>query len=155
MLIDKGILSSADLNLLTQVLKACKDIERIGDYGENLIDFYNNTYERKEELSNVARSIIDKCQNNAISLLKETLEVYKAESLDMGVKVIQERRELNADLDRDINSYFDLKSKDTAKKASYISLVFVDIMNSYQRVYSHCSNIAKLYGTDKVYEFDE
>ena len=38
---------------------------------------------------------------------------------------------------------------------SYVELIFVDIMNSYQRIYSHCSNIAKLYGTDKQYNFKD
>ena len=49
---DKGDLSEADLLTFTQTLKACKDIERIGDYGENLVDFYENAFENKIKLDN-------------------------------------------------------------------------------------------------------
>ena len=40
-------------------------------------------------------------------------------------------------------------------KRKYIDLVFVDIVNSYQRVLSHCANIAKIFGTDKTYTYTE
>ncbi|MCQ2787215.1 MAG: hypothetical protein MJ199_02310, partial [Bacilli bacterium] len=45
-------------------------------------------------------------------------------------------------------AYF--KRESTKKgQSNYISLIYVDILNSYERVYSHCANIAKLYNNDK------
>ena len=49
--------------------------------------------------------------------------------------------------------YFDNASTTNNITNGYIDYVLVDILNSYQRVFSHCSNIAKLFNNDKVYVY--
>lgn len=53
---DKGDMTPADVTALTRLLRACKDIERIGDYGETLIAFFEEAFERKEPLTGNGRN---------------------------------------------------------------------------------------------------
>ncbi|MDY6093934.1 MAG: Na/Pi cotransporter family protein [Candidatus Enteromonas sp.] len=152
---DKGELSAADVTLLTRTLRACKDIERIGDYGENLITFYENIVERKDAVPEKTKQIIVQANLDAIDLIQQTLQAFKEDNRPLSLSIIKRRRVLVERLEEAISSFIDElpSGKDTPR--SYVELIFVDIMNSYQRIYSHCSNIAKLYGTDKKYNFQD
>ncbi|MGM9874284.1 MAG: Na/Pi cotransporter family protein [Bacilli bacterium] len=153
---DKLNLTSENVSLFLTILKACKDIERIGDYGENLINFYSESKERKEKISDEDLSVFMKMNDAAFDFIKRTKTVFEKEDKNLGLSIIKERRDLIASYDDIINSHyqheFDSKSEN---KRKYIELVFVDIVNSYQRVLSHCANIAKIFGTDKKYTYSE
>lgn len=149
---DKGDLSPKDMSLFLQTLKACKDIERIGDYGENLINFYCPDDDKKINLkeSSDYQLFLD-TNNTVVSLIEETIDVFSNNDKEKAIEVIKKRRELISDIDIKINEHFNSLSTSNNKSYVYLDYVFVDIMNSYQRVLSHCSNIAKLFGNDKVY----
>lgn len=152
--VDRGDLSTADITNLTRVLRACKDIERIGDYGESLVTFFETASERKEPLEGKIKEAVLGANQNAITLIDKTIQAFKDNDRTLSLSIIKERRTLNAKIDDTIESFFDDIPTGENAARSYLDLVFVDIMNSYQRVYSHCSNIGKLYGTDKSYDFE-
>lgn len=152
---DKGDLSSTDLLHFTQTLKACKDIERIGDYGENLIDFFTNAVENKIKIDDKQFLPIKEANELTLNLLTKSINVFINGNKDDAIKVIQERRNIVSRLDEIINEHFTHLSRDEKKDANYLDLIFMDIINSYQRVCSHCSNVAKLYGNDKIYIFTD
>lgn len=152
---EKGDLSEADLLTFTQTLKACKDIERIGDYGENLVDFYENAFENKIKLDNDCFTPIREANKLTQKLIKQTIQVFENNDKSKALIIIKERRSIIKRLDEIISEHFDVLSHQDKKNTDYIDLIFMDIINSYQRVCSHCSNIAKLYGTDKVYVFSD
>lgn len=153
---DKSNLTDDNISLLLTILKACKDIERIGDYGENLINFYSESKERKEKINDDDLSFFIKMSNDALSFIKKTKEVFDKEDKNNGLSIIKDRRDLIASYDEEINNHYqkEIINKDENKR-KYIDLVFVDIVNSYQRVLSHCANIAKIFGTDKTYTYTE
>lgn len=152
---DKATLNPSDVLLLSQTLKSCKDIERIGDYGENLIDFYENANERKEKFEGLALDTLKLANNNAISIIDKTIKVLTEGDYSLALEVIQQRRDYIKITEEDIQKYFDVMLDNTnpTRKSKYIDLVFVDMVNCYERVYSHCSNIAKLFAQDKEYKF--
>ena len=78
---------------------------------------------------------------------------YVTESKEKAIEVIKQRREEINELDKVINAHFDVVSTSNQTNSNYVDYVLVDIINSYQRVLSHCSNIAKLFGNDKVYVY--
>lgn len=151
--VEKGDLTESDLKNLTITLKGCKDIERIGDYAENLLTFFTNIYERKNTVTEEYLNVLKLANTRASSIIEETIEVFKKQDTALALKVIQDRRDYIADLSAYENKHFDNVSKKKGTEASYLDLVFVDIINCYERVYSHCSNIAKLFNTDKVYDY--
>lgn len=150
---DKGSLSYNEMREFTRLLRGCKDIERIGDYGENLINFYMTANERKNTFPTLTMEVILRSHQAAIEMIKDTINVFKNGNKDEAVKIIQRRRAENKRLEEDTERLFDNMGKDEKSKSSYTDLVFFDIISCYQRVYSHCSNIAKLFGTDKEYVY--
>ena len=154
MLADKGELSPDDMITFTRTLKACKDIERIGDYGENLIDFFAPDIDKKINLRESKNyDLFVKTNKTTLELLEKTLEVFTNNDKEKAIEVIKQRREEINELDKVINAHFDVVSTSNQINSNYVDYVLVDIINSYQRVLSHCSNIAKLFGNDKVYVY--
>lgn len=151
--VEKGDLNERDLLLLTQTLKGCKDIERIGDYAENLITFFENMKEKKGKNDPSYIEFFKEENKRAISIIGTTIDVFTNSDKDLAIKVIQERRQYNAALEEKISEHFDRVSKLKSESTSYLDLVFVDMVSCYERVYSHCSNIAKLFNNDKVYVY--
>ncbi|MDD4532213.1 MAG: Na/Pi cotransporter family protein [Bacilli bacterium] len=146
---DQGDLNQGDLRTYGQTLRAIKDIERIGDYGENLIDFYAGAIERKNKIEGALRQEITIQNDYAIELLNKTKKVYELDDKDLALDVIKLRRKY-VHLVKDFSErHYERTSKKECNAMQYISLVYVDINNCYERVYSHCSNIAKLINNDK------
>lgn len=153
---DKTNLSDKDIALLLSVLKASKDIERIGDYGENLIRFFARIKEKKETLSEEERTFFVGINDETLTFIAKTIEVYEKESKELGLVVIRERRFFLERLDETVNRHFEEEGGVNGTISNrFTELVFLDIVNSYERVASHCSNIAKIFGTDKTYIVDE
>lgn len=153
---DKGNLNEADVALLLSILKASKDIERIGDYGENIINFYADIKEKKDVLTEEEKALFVQMTDEVISFIEETIEVYDKADKAKGIAVIQKRRTFLEKLDRTVNKHFEEETSANGNISThFVELIYVDIVNSYERVASHCSNIAKIFGTDKVYTISE
>lgn len=145
---ETGTLSRRDLKRHGRIMRGIKDIERIGDYGENLLTFYTNIYEKKNKFDESQLKEINQAHKMALDLITKTLNVYENSDKALALKVIKQRRDYNKKLEDYQEAYF--KRESTKKgQSDYISLIYVDILNSYERVYSHCANIAKLYNNDK------
>ena len=148
---DKGELSDYDLRNYARVMKACKDIERIGDYGNELMNFYEGESERKEKINENTKQIFIHANEIALALVIDTIDVFVNEDKQKALDLIKNRRFEISKLDEYISKHYDDIKNNGKNKVQYIDLVFVDILNSYERIYSHCSNIAKLFATDKNY----
>ena len=92
---------------------------------------------------------------SATKFIEETLEIFTNSDVEAAIKVIKERRDEISNLDKEINKHFELISIHNIEQNNYLDYVFVDILNCYQRVFSHCSNIAKLFGSDKIYVYSQ
>ena len=145
---ETGELSRRDLRRHGRIMRGIKDIERIGDYGQNLLTFYTSIYEKKNKFDEAQLKEINDAHKMALDLIEKTIDVYENSNKSLALKVIKERRDYIKKLEDYQEAYF--KRESTKKgKSNYISLIYVDILNSYERVYSHCANIAKLYNNDK------
>lgn len=145
-------LNYSDSLAYNRMLRAIKDIERIGDYGENLLNFFSNMNDKKESLDEDQKKEIYSANDIALSLINKTFTAYKDGDKKLALDIIKERREHIKTLESYQEAYF---VRETKKKASledrsdYLALIYVDILNSYERVCAHCSNIAKLFNSDK------
>lgn len=148
---DKGDLSDEELYNFSIVLRGCKDIERLGDYGENLINFYSHAKERKLKFEGYLFEKIGDLHKMAIDLVRKTQDAYINVNKEEALQIIDIRRQYVKKADEILDDYFNSIDEKTTEKVSYINLVFADIVSDYQRIYSHCSNIAKLFNHDKTY----
>ena len=139
-------------NILKQygeVLKASKDIERIGDYGENILEILLAINEKREQFNKFELKILNDLSSTAISMIDRTLKTYKNSDKNEALRIIQDRRVVVEKI-KDYEEEHFLNITKTEKNGSrYIDVVFNDFLNCYERVYSHCSNIAKLFNNDK------
>lgn len=150
---DKGSLSYKEMKEFSRILRGTKDIERLGDYGENLIGFYATANEKKDFFNERTLEILKYAHDVANKLIVDTIEVFETENKQKAIKIIQARREEHTKLDVYIEELFNNLTTNEKNKAKYSNMVIFDIMSCYQRVYAHCSNIAKLFGTDKEYVY--
>jgi len=77
--------------------------------------------------------------------------VYEKDDKKLAIQVIQLRRQYVNAAKEFSERHYERTSLKKSVATQYISLVYVDINNCYERVYSHCSNIAKLINTDKKF----
>ncbi len=153
---DKSNLSETEIALLLSVLKASKDIERIGDYGENIIGFYTDIKEKKDVLTDEEKEFFVSMTDQVIEFIARTIEVYSAADKQKGIEIIQDRRVFLKKLDDTVNKHFEAETTVSTNITSrFTELVYVDIVSCYERVASHCSNIAKIFGTDKTYTLSQ
>ncbi len=151
LLANKGDLSDSDLKLFSYVLRGCKDIERLGDYGENLITFFENAHERKIKFNDPIFKKITALNELSIKLINMTYDTYVKEDKQTALQIIEIRREYILQAESILDEYYKEIENSSSNQVDYINLVFSDIVSDYQRVYSHCSNIAKLFNNDKNY----
>lgn len=145
-----GSFTDTDQVRYARIMRAIKDVERIGDYGENLLNFYSSMYEKRERFDKNQKLELTNAHKEAIDIIMRTAKTYEKSDKKKALVIIQERRDYIQLLDNYQNAYFTREmNKKGAEKASYLSLVYVDILNCYERVYAHCANIAKLFNSDK------
>lgn len=153
---DKSNLTPEEISTLLSILKASKDIERIGDYGENIINFFIAIKEHKDYLSDKEKEFFINITDDVISFLNRTYKVYENADLEKGLAIIKERRIFVDKINTIINEHLlDETQVDSKISTRFLELVFVDLLNCYERVASHCSNICKIFGTDKSYSISE
>jgi len=148
---ETGTLTYSDHIKYNRIMRAIKDIERIGDYGETLIGFYSSIIDKRETLDDVQLKEMTAAHQSALEIINQTIEMYKNSDKVAALDIIQKRRDFISELDSFQNNHFERESKKDGEtqKISYVSMIYVDMLNSYERVYAHCSNIAKLYNSDK------
>jgi len=154
---NKMDMSEDDILLLSIVLKACKDIERIGDYAENLITFFETAMEKDGSISDENLKNFIQFSKDSMELIKKTIEVFRNNDKEKCIDVIKARRTINQKITEIGEAQFkfliDNSGKEKSGKNKYMDLVFIDALNCFERINSHCSNIAKLYGNDKTYGY--
>ena len=131
-----------DIALYSRILKTYKDIERIGDHCENLIEYFDEFFATNETISDEARKDI----NDMLALVKEMLqnamESFHYKNTFLANIVMEKENQLDA-LNKEAREKHVkriISDADSGKK--YISLVFVDLTGNIERIGDHCQNIA-------------
>jgi phosphate transport system protein len=131
--------AARDLRLITTALKITTDLERIGDMAVNLC-------ERAVELNQVAqlKPFIDipRMADIAQTMLRESLNAFVQEDVDLALKVCRDDDEIDALTDqlfRELLSYM-IEDQKTITRA--IRLLF--IAKYLERIADHATNIAEM-----------
>ncbi len=141
---DKSNLNEEDISILLSILKGSKDIERIGDYGENIINFYISIKEKKDHLNDKEKGLFVSLTDEVINLISKTINVYENNSKEKGIEIIKERRLFVEKINKIIDEHLLDESKiENTISTRFLELIFVDVLNCYERVASHCSNFLK------------
>ena len=133
-------LSNEDSQVVSKILHAIGDFERLGDHACNLVDVAKEMHEKKISFSpNATREI--KILTDAIQeILNLTACAYDGDSAELAAKV----EPLEQVIDGLISKIRANHIRRLQKGACTIEggFILADLLNNYERVSDHCSNIA-------------
>jgi len=127
-------------HLHASYVDAIRDFERIADHCQNLFDFFEHRYERKQALSEAAKTDLQELYAVIIDVITLTIESFRDEDRRKAEKVL--------DLEDGIDELVREKRKLYIKRLNgegtgRDDTLFVDILSNVERIGDHCENIAQ------------
>ncbi len=133
-------LSEHDSQVSSRVLRAIGDFERLGDHAMNLVDIAKEIHDKKMHFSENASKEMDVLTEALEDILERAYRVYK--TVDETAAIDIEPLEQVIDyLTRDIKANH-VKRLQNGTCTIETGFVLADILNNFERVSDHCSNIA-------------
>lgn len=133
-------LSSADSNDVSQLLHTIGDFERISDHAVNLLRVAREIHDKGLQFSEKAQQELEIFTNAVIEILNITTDAFLENNLQLAYEV--------EPLEQVIDSLkVELKNRhirrlQEGKCTIELGFVLSDILNNYERISDHCSNIA-------------
>ncbi|MBD5645382.1 Na/Pi cotransporter family protein [Clostridium botulinum] len=134
-------LSDKQLNLVGSMFHVVNDIERIGDHAENIIDLTSEKIEKRIQFSDDAAYDIKHLFNYTLDSLTRTIEGFESNDVErsQSVMYIEEKIDSLEEQLRETN----IKRLNKGTCNANASAIFLDIINNFERVGDHCTNIAQ------------
>ena len=133
-------LSNEDSQIVSKILHAIGDFERLGDHACNLADVAKEMYEKKISFSpNATREI--KVLTDAIQeILNITACAYDGDSAELAAKVEPLEQVIDGLISKIRANHIRRLQKGSCTIEG--GFILADLLNNYERVSDHCSNIA-------------
>ena len=133
-------LSDADNRKVSKLLHTIGDFERLGDHALNLLDGAEEIFEKKINFTDDARRELDVLSRAIRDIIRLTVEAFARDDFDQAKRV--EPLEQIIDL-----IIADIKTRHIERlRAGHCTIeqgfVLSDMLNNYERISDHCSNIA-------------
>lgn len=132
--------SEADSKRISRILHSIDDFERLGDHAVNILAVAQELNEKKLEFSEQARREIETLAGALEEILKLTTDAYQTGDVSVAARV----EPLEQVIDDIVDVIKDGHVTRLRKGACTIEMGFIlsDLLNNYERVSDHCSNIA-------------
>lgn len=134
-------LSSNDSRLHSMLLDTIRDIERIGDHMENIIEIKDYILSNKVPLSDEAMQDLQEMFDLTISTVKQSMEALHHGDLDIARTVV-EKEHLIDKMERKLRKKHILRVNE-GKCVGSAGIVFVDIVSNLERIGDHAVNVAE------------
>lgn len=138
----RSVLEERDVLMYSQLLHVMKDIERISDHCENLIEYFDESQNRGEKINEEASKDISHMLAVAQSMVEKAIEAFDINELAIARDIIIQDDELD-----NLNRLYRLNHIErfrsgTADSNRFLAMVFVDILANIERIGDHSVNIA-------------
>ena len=135
----KSNLSKKDHFYLTSTYHAISDIERIGDYSENIMEYAKNMAEANENFSQSALEEIDDLSDLINKLFRCTIDAYQTGSK----KQKQEARKLEDEIDEltRLMAKNHIRRLNEGKCSAIVGAQYLKLSNDAERIGDHLINI--------------
>lgn len=133
-------LNQSDSNEVSELLHCIGDFERIGDHAINLLEVANEIHEKHLAFSPDAKQELTVIGDAIRTILSLTYEAFEKNDSDLAGQV-EPLEQVIDDLILDLKSRH-VRRLQSGKCTIELGFVLSDILNNYERVSDHCSNIA-------------
>lgn len=140
-LISSRSLSGPDSKMHSMLMDTVRDIERIGDHIENIVELKDYQKANKVNLSETAMSDLQEMFDLTISTLKEAVLSLDKVDGDMARSVI-EKEEMIDRMERKLRKQH-IQRVNEGRCSGSAGIVFVDIVSNLERIGDHAVNIAE------------
>lgn len=139
-------LSSASLSEVESerhsiLMDTVRDIERIGDHFENIVELVEYQQANKVKISEEAMNDLEEMFGLTISTVSQSIEALDVNSLDMAREVIEKEDRIDK-MERKLRKQHILRMNE-GKCTGQSGIVFVDIISNLERIGDHAVNIAE------------
>ncbi len=133
-------LSSGDSHVVSKILHAIGDFERLGDHACNLVDVAKELHNKKITFSPQAQQEIKVLTDALQEILTITACAYDGDSVELAAKVEPLEQVIDGLISKIRANHIRRLQKGICTIEG--GFILADLLNNYERVSDHCSNIA-------------
>lgn len=138
-------ISTNDLTLKDEMMLASfyhvvSDVERIGDYAENIMEYSANLQELKSTFSETAIAEIHDMSSKVNAVMDSALLVFTSKDIDMLDEVVE--RENLVDECKKTLSFEHIKRLNNNLCSPDVGAIYINLVNNLERISDHMENIA-------------
>ena len=140
--ISSKALSEHNSQICSRVLRVINDFERLGDHAVNLVDVAEEIHEKKIKFTPEAQKEISVLTGAIREILENTFSIYENPD-EAAAANIEPLEQVIDNLTRDIKANH-VQRLQKGMCTIETGFVLTDLLNNYERVSDHCSNVAVL-----------
>ena len=134
-------LSQKESEVLTNILDSSRDLERIGDHAEALINLNDYLQRKNVQFSNSALEELEDIYRQTSEFVKDALESVENNDLEMAESLIERHEAINK-MERVLRKTH-IKRLNNGECSPQAGVNFIDIISHYTRVSDHAMNLAE------------
>lgn len=134
-------MSGQDSKVHHTLMNTVRDLERIGDHMENIMELVENQITNKVEFSKSAITDLDEMFELTISTLRQAIKALDTEDIDEARSVLEKEDKIDK-MERDLRRKHIVRLNEN-KCTGSAGIIYVDIVSNLERVGDHAVNIAE------------
>ena len=134
-------LSQKESEVLTNILDSSRDLERIGDHAEALININDYLQRKNVQFSNSALEELEDIYRQTSDFVKDALESVENNDLEKAQALIERHEAINK-MERVLRKTH-IKRLNNGECSTQAGVNFIDIISHYTRVSDHAMNLAE------------
>ena len=134
-------LSQKESEVLTNILDSSRDLERIGDHAEALINLTDYLQRKNVEFSEAALQELADIYQKTTDFTKDALDSVENNDIEKAQSLIERHKEIN-NMERVLRKTH-IKRLNKGECSTQAGVNFIDIISHYTRVSDHAMNLAE------------
>lgn len=140
-LISRAEMSAAESEEHSTLMDTVRDIERVGDHFENIVELVDYKLTNKVKLTESALKDLDEMFTLTISTLKDAITALDDKDTDLAARVMKSEEQIDK-MERTLRKKHILRINE-GSCTGQAGIVFVDIISNLERIGDHSVNIAE------------
>ena len=141
-------LSQKESEVLTNILDSSRDLERIGDHAEGLLNLTDYLQRKDVHFSAAALEELADIYQKTTDFIKDALDSVENNDIEKAQSLIERHKEIN-NMERILRKTH-IKRLNKGECSTQAGVNFIDIISHYTRVSDHAMNLAEKVITEQI-----